>query len=108
MIYVNKTANRITIKIKTGYYIELLTPETMKLLGRIKSKIAKNKKGEIVPHLEITEVVLMHCNIINNDYQRDSRDLYTFVTNKSLVQLLDISPKDFIFSETFKSKFLYI
>ena len=52
-IYRNKTENRITFKIKTGYYLELLTPETMKLLGSTKSKISKNKNGENVPHLEI-------------------------------------------------------
>ena len=54
MIYVNKTENRITFKIKTGYYLELLTPETMKLLGGTKSKITKDENGENVPHVEIT------------------------------------------------------
>ena len=54
--------------IKTGYYLELLTPETMKLLGSIRSKITKDENGENVPHLEITEVVLAHCNVVNNDY----------------------------------------
>ena len=67
-IYVNKIENRITFKIKNGYSLELLTPETMKLLGSTKNKIIKDKNGESVPHLEITEVVLVHCNIINNDY----------------------------------------
>ena len=60
MIYVNKIGNRVTFKIKTGYYLELLTPETMKLLGSTKSKITKDENGENVPHLEITEVVLIH------------------------------------------------
>ena len=83
MIYVNKIENRITFKIKTGYYLELLTPETMKLLGSTKSKITQNETDENVPHLEITEVVLLHCNILNNDYRQDSRVLYTFVRNKS-------------------------
>ena len=78
-IYVNKIENRIAFKIKTGYYLELLTPETMKLLGSTENKITKDKNGENVPHLEITEVVLVHCNIVNNDYQQDSRVLYTFV-----------------------------
>ena len=73
MIHVNKAENRITFKIKTGYYLELLTPETMKLLGGTKSKIDKDKNGENVLHLEINEVVLIHCNIINDDYQQDSR-----------------------------------
>ena len=60
---------------KTGYYLEILQPETMKLLGSTENKIAKNKNGENVPHLEITEVVLVHCNIVNNDYQQHSRVL---------------------------------
>ena len=96
-IYINKIENRITFKRKTGYYPELLTPETMKLLGSTKSKIAKDKNGENVPRLEITEVVLKHSNIVNSDYQQDSRVLYTFAPNTSFGQLLDISPKTFIF-----------
>ena len=62
------TDNRITFKIKTRYYLKFLTPETTKLLGSTKKKITKNKNGENVPHLKITEVVLVHCNIVNNDY----------------------------------------
>ena len=69
MIYVNKIENRITFKIKTGYYIELLTPETMKLFGSTKSKINKDENGENVSHLEINEVILVHCSLVNNDYQ---------------------------------------
>ena len=105
MIYVNKIENRITFKIKTGYYLDLLTPETRKLLGSTKSKITKDENGENVLHSEITEVVLIHCNIVNNNYQQDSRVLYTFVPNKSLGQLLDISPENFIFLKFFNSKF---
>ena len=56
-----------------------------------------------MPHLEINEVILVHCNIVNNDYQQDSRVLYTFVPNKSFGQLLDISPKNVIFLKTFDS-----
>ena len=67
-IYVNKMENRITFKIKNGYSFELLKPETMKLLGSTKNKITKDNNGENVPHLEITEVMLVHCNIVNNDY----------------------------------------
>ena len=77
----------------------------MKLLGSTKTKITKNENGDNAPHLEIIEVVLIHCNIINNDYQRV---LYTFVPNKSFRQLLNISPKNFIFLKTFNSKFSYI
>ena len=77
-IYVNKKENRIAFTIKTGYYLELLNPETTKLLGItwITWKITKDKYGQNVPHLEISEVVLVHCNIVNNDYQKDSRVLY--------------------------------
>ena len=87
-IYIYKTENRITFKIKSGYYLELLTPETMKLLGSTVSKINKDKNGENVPHLEVVELVLIHCNLVNNDYQQDSRILFTFVPNKSFGSLL--------------------
>ena len=103
--YVNKIENRITFSIKTGYYSELLTPETMKLLGSTENKISKNKNGENVPHLEVTEVVLVHCNIFNNDYQQYSKVLHTFVPNKPLGKLLEISPKNYIFFKTFNSEF---
>ena len=78
-MYVNKIENRIKFKIKTGYYLELLTPESIKLLGSSKSKITKDKNCENVLHLEISEVVLIYWNIVNNNYQKDSRVLYTFV-----------------------------
>ena len=107
-IYINIKYNRITFKIKAGYYLELLTPETMKLIGSTKSKITKDKNRENVSHLEITEVLLVHCNITNNDYQQDSRVFYIFVSNKLFGQLLDISPKKFIFLKTFDSEFSYI
>ena len=70
----------------------MLTSETMKLLGSTKNEITKDKNGENVPHLEITEVVLIHCNIVNNDHQQDSRVLYTFIPNKYFRTLLEISP----------------
>ena len=104
-IYVNKIENRITFTIKKGYSFELLTLETMKLLGSTENKITKDKNGENVPHLEITEVVLVHCNIVNNDYQQDSRVLYTFVPNKPFGSLLEISPTNHIFLKTFNSEF---
>ena len=104
-IYVNKIENRITFKIKTEYYPEFSTSETMKLLESTKSKINEDKEGESVPHLEINEVAVIRFNIVNNDYQQDSRVLYTFVPKKSFCQLLDISPKYFIFLKTFDSDF---
>ena len=61
-IYINKIENRIKLKIKSGYYLELLTPETLKILGGTKTKITKDETGEDIPYLEITEVVLIHCN----------------------------------------------
>ena len=65
----------------------------MKLLGRSKNKITNYKNGENVPHLGITEIVLIHCNIVNNDYRHDLRVLYIFIPNKSCGQSLNISPK---------------
>ena len=104
-IYVNKIENRITFKIKNGYGLKPLTKETMKLLGSTENKIAKDKNGENVQHLEITEVVLVHCNMANNDYHHDSRVLYTFVPNKSFGSLLDISPSNDMFLKTFNSEY---
>ena len=68
-MYINRIEYRITFKIKSGYYLELLTQETIKLLGSTESKITKDKNGENVPHLEVVELVLVHCNLVNNDYQ---------------------------------------
>ena len=93
MIYINEIKNRITFKIKTGNYLELWTPETMKLLRSTKIKITKDENVENVPHSEITKVVLIHCNIVNNRYQQDLRVFYTFVLNRPFGQLLDISSK---------------
>ena len=67
-IYINKAENRITSKIITGHCLELLTPETMNLLRSTENKITRDKNDENVPHLEVTEVLLVHCNIVNNDY----------------------------------------
>ena len=96
-MYINRIENRITFKIKCGYYLELLTPETIKLLGSTESKITKNKNGENVPHLEIVKLVFVHCNFVNNDFQQDSRILFTFVPNKSFGSLLEISPTNHVF-----------
>ena len=104
-MYVNRIENRITFKIKKGYYLELLTPETMKLLGSTESKITKDQNGQKVPHLEIVELVLVHCNLVNNDYQQDSRILYAFVANKTFGSLLEISLTNQVFLKTFNSEF---
>ena len=107
-IYVKKIENRITFKLKTGYYLEISTRETMKLLRSTKIKIKKDENCEIERYLEITEVVLIHCNIVNNYCQQNSRVLEAFVPNKSFGQLLQISPKNFIFLRRFDSEFWYV
>ena len=104
-IYVNKIENRIIFKIQKGYSLELLMPETMKLLGITKKKITEDKNGEKVPHLEIAEVVLVHCDVVNNDYQQDSRVLYLFVPNKPFGSLLEISSTNHIFLKTLNSEY---
>ena len=104
-IYVNKIENRVTFKVKNRYSLELLTPETMKLLGSTKNKITKDKNGENVPHLEITEVILVHCNNVNNDYKQDSRVFYPFVPKKPFGSLLKVSPTNHIFLKTFNSEY---
>ena len=78
------------------------------MLGSTKSKTTKDKNGDNVPYLQIREVVLIHCNVVNNSYQQNSRVLHTFVPNKSFSQLLDISASNLIFLKTFYSEFLYI
>ena len=104
-VHENKIENRITFKIKTGYYLKLLTPESMKLFGSTENKITKDKIGENVPHCEITEVILVHCNTVNNDYQQDSRVLYIFVPNKPFGNLLEIAATNFIPLKIFNSEF---
>ena len=80
----------------------------MKLLGNTENKITKDSILRLITHLEVTELVLVHCNIINNDYQQDSRALYTFVPNKPFGSLLETSPTNHIFLKTFNSEFLDI
>ena len=80
----SKIKNRIAFKIKNGYKLELLTPETMRLLGSTKKVVDKDKNGEYVPKLESVEVVLVHSNLVKNDYQHASKVLFSFVPNKNL------------------------
>ena len=96
-VCINKIGNRITFKIKTGYHLELLSLETMKVLESTKNEITKDENSENVPRLEINEIVLIHCNIVCIDYQQDLRALYLFFPNKSFGQSLDISSKILIF-----------
>ena len=106
-IYVNKIEARTTLEVKTGYYLELLTPETIKVHGSPKIKINKDKIVKNASHSVVNEVALVNCNIVNNDYQYDSRVFYAFAPNKSFTQVLNVSPKNFMFSKTFNSEFPY-
>ena len=92
LIYANTINNRIVFKLRTGYKLELLSKETMKLLESTKDIIDADKKSENVPKLESVEVVLVHCNLVNNVYQQHSRVSFTFVPNKQYGQLISISP----------------
>ena len=92
LIYANNVVNRGVFKVKTGYKLELLSKETMKLFGSTSNIIDADKKSENVPRLKNVEVVLVHCNLVNNSYQQHSRVLLTFVLNKQYGQLITISP----------------
>ena len=105
MIYANTITNRIVFKKKTGYKFELLSKETMKLLGSTKDTIDADKNSENVPRLEKVEVVLVHCNLVNNSYQQASRVLFTFVPNKQYGQLISILPHTLIFLKTMNTEF---
>ena len=107
-IYSNKIKNRIVFKIKNGYKLELLTPETMKLLGSTKKVVDKDKNSENVPKLESFEVVLVHCNLVKNDYQHASKVLFSFVPNKQFGQLLNISPHVFTMMNTVNNEFFSV
>ena len=105
IIYANNISNRVVFKIKTGYKLELLSKETMKLLGSTKDTIDADKNSENVPRLEHVEVVLVHCNLVNNSYQQASRVLFTFVPNKQYGQLISISPHSLVFLKTINTEF---
>ena len=105
LIYPNKIKNRIVFKIKTGCKLKLLTPETKKLLGRGKKEVDKDKDGGNVPKLESAEVVLVHCNLVKNDYQHTSKVLFIFVPNKQFRQLINISPHSLTMMNTVNTEF---
>ena len=107
-IYVNKIKNRIAFKIKTGYKLQLLTEETMQLLGSFKKVTGKNKDREIEPRLETVEVVLVHCNLANKNYQQASKVLFTFILNKQFGQLITITPHSVTMLKTTNAKFSFI
>ena len=104
LIYANTINNRIVFKIKSGYKLELLSKETMKLLGSTKYTIDADKNSENVLQLENVEVVLVHCNLVNNSYQQASRVLFTFVPTKQYGQLISISPHSLVFLKTMNTE----
>ena len=96
------------IRIKTGYKLELLSSETMKLLWSTKKDVDQDKDGEDVPKLESVEVVLVHCNLVNNSYQQASKVLFTFVPNKQFGQFTNISPHSLTMLGTTNTEFSFI
>ena len=104
IIYRNKIKNRIASKIKTGYFLELSTPETMKLLGSTENKVTKDKNNQFL-HFEIIKLVLVHCNIFDSNFQQNLRFLYKFIRNKSFGTLLEISPTNHFLKKIFKLEF---
>ena len=107
-IYPNKIKNRIVFKIKTGYKLELLSSETMKLLGSTKKDVDQDKDGEDVPKLESVEAVLVPYNLVNNNYQQASKVLFTFASNKQFRQLVNIALHSLIMLSTTNTEFSFI
>ena len=107
-IYPIKIKNKIAFKIKTRYKVELLIPETMKLLGSTKKDVDSDKNSENVPKLKSVEVVLVHCNLVKNGYQHTSKVLYSFVPNKQFGQLIKISPHSLTIMNTVNTEFSFV
>ena len=105
LIYADTINNRIVFKIKSRYKLELLSKETMKLLGSTKNIIDSDKNRENAPRLENVEVVLVHCNLVNNSYQQHSKVLFTFVLTKQYGKLISISPHSLVFLKTMNTEF---
>ena len=108
LIYVNKINNRIVLKIKSGYKLELLSKETMRLLGSSVDTIDGDKNSELVPKLESVDLVLLHCSLVNNSYQQASKVLFTFVPNKKYGQVITVSPNSLIMLKTINTEFSFI
>ena len=98
----------IAALLKSGYKLELLSKETMRLLGSSTDTIDGDKNSELVPKLESVDLVLVHCNLVNNSYQQDSKVLFTFVPNKKYGQLITVSPETLIMLITFNTEFSFI
>ena len=94
-IYLNKIKSRIAFKIKTDYKLELLTPKIVRLLGSTKMDVDADKNSENVTKLEYVEAVLVHFNLVKNDYQHSSKVLFSFVPNQQFGQLINIAPHEY-------------
>ena len=108
LIYVNEINNRIVFKIKSGYKLELLSKETMKLLGSSVDIIDGDKNSDLVPKLESADLLLVHFNLVNNSYQQASKVLFTSVPNKKYGQLITVSPETLIMLKTVNTEFSFI
>ena len=108
LIYVNEINNRIFFKIKSGYKLELLLKETMRLLGSSTNTIDGDKNSKLVPKLESVDLVSVHSNLLNNSYQQASKLLFTFVPNKKYGQLITVSPETLIMLKTVNTEFSFI
>ena len=106
-IYPNKIKNSIVFKINTAYKLELLIPETITLLGSTKKDVDSDKNSEDVPKLESFEVVLVHSNLVKNDYQQTSKVLFSFVPNKQFGQLTNISPHSLTMMNAVNTEFSF-
>ena len=104
-VYISRINNRLVFKIKDGYRLELQTPKTMKLFGSTQKLINKTKNGENVPSLEEVELVLVQCNLVDNQYQQNSEVLYTFTANKSYAYLLNVEPSNLVILKTCNTEF---
>ena len=105
LIYANTINNRIVFKIKSGYKLELLSKQTMKLLGSTKDITDADKNSENVPKLENVEAFLVYCKLVNNAYQQHSKVLFIFVPTKQYGQLISISPHSLVFLKTMNTDF---
>ena len=108
LIYVNEINNRIVFKIKSGYKLELLSKETMKLLGSSVDIIDGDKNSDLVPKLESADLLLVHFNLVNNSYQQASKVLFTSVPNKKYGQLITVTPETLIMLKTVNTEFSFI
>ena len=107
-IYINKVINCVVFKLKTGYKLELLSKETMKLLRSTEKVIAQDKNVKIVTKLENVDVILIYCNVVNNNYQQESKVLFTFVPDKQFGQLITIAPHSLTMLKSSKTEFSFI